>query len=82
MMDRMAATFGPACGLPRWIQFLRFCAHAHKRKNWMFYGSDTGGPTAAVLTSTVASSKRLHINPFAHLRDVFERISSHPKQSL
>ena len=22
-MDRMAATFGPACGLPTWIQFFR-----------------------------------------------------------
>ncbi|MGA2330032.1 MAG: IS66 family transposase [Bryobacteraceae bacterium] len=52
------------------------------RKNWMFYGSDTGGSTAAVLTSLVASSKRLHIDPFAYLRDVFERISAHPKQRL
>jgi transposase len=52
------------------------------RKNWMFYGSDTGGSTAAVLTSLVASSKRLHIDPFAYLRDVFGRISAHPKQRL
>jgi len=52
------------------------------RKNWMFYGSDRGGCTAAVLTSLVASCKGLRIDPFAYLRDVFERISSYPKSQL
>ena len=52
------------------------------RKNWMFYGSDNGGQTAAVLTSFIATSKRLHIDPFTYLRDVFERISAHPKNQL
>jgi transposase len=52
------------------------------RKNWMFYGSDHGGRTAAVLTSLIATSKRLSINPFAYLRNVFERISSHPHRRL
>ncbi len=52
------------------------------RKNWMFYGSDNGGRTAAVLSSFIATCKRLGINPFAYLRDVFARISAHPKQRL
>jgi len=52
------------------------------RKNWMFYGSDNGGRTAAVLTSVIATCKRLHIDPFAYLRDLFERISSHPQGRL
>ena len=52
------------------------------RKNWMFYGSDQGGRTAAVLTSLIATCKRLHIDPFTYLRDIFERISSHPKKRL
>jgi hypothetical protein len=52
------------------------------RKNWMFYGSDEGGRTAAVLTSLIASCKRLHIDPFTYLRDLFARISSHPKNRL
>jgi transposase len=52
------------------------------RKNWMFYGSDNGGRTAAVLTSLIATSKRLHLDPFAHLRDLFERISRHPQSRL
>jgi transposase len=52
------------------------------RRNWMFYGSDRGGQTAAILTSFTATCKRLHIDPFAYLRDVFERISAHPAKRL
>jgi hypothetical protein len=52
------------------------------RKNWMFLGSDHGGRTAAVLTSLIATCKRLHIDPFAYLRDLFARISDHPKNHL
>jgi transposase len=48
----------------------------------MFLGSDIGGRTAAVLSSLIATSKRLGIDPFAYLRDVFERISSHPQSRL
>jgi transposase len=52
------------------------------RKNWMFFGSDAGGRTAAVLTSFVMTCKRLKIDPFAYLRDVFDRISAHPANRL
>ncbi|HTX53756.1 MAG TPA: IS66 family transposase [Candidatus Baltobacteraceae bacterium] len=52
------------------------------RKNWMFFGSDTGGRTAAILTSLITTCKRLHVEPFAYLRDVFERISGHPASRL
>jgi len=52
------------------------------RKNWLFFGSDNGGRTAAVLTSLISTSKRLGIDPFAYLRDVFERISTHPQNRL
>lgn len=52
------------------------------RKNWLFFGSDNGGRTAAVLTSLIATSKRLGIDPFAYLRDIFERISTHPRTRL
>ena len=52
------------------------------RKNWMFFGSDQGGRTAAVLTSLIASCKRLGIDPCAYLRDIFNRISSHPQSRL
>jgi transposase len=52
------------------------------RKNWLFFGSDNGGRTAAILTSFVATCKRLEINPFTYLRDVFQRISAHPMNRL
>jgi transposase len=40
------------------------------------------GRTAAVLTSFITTCKRLGINPFAYLRDIFERISTHPASRL
>jgi len=52
------------------------------RKNWMFFGSDRGGQTAAVLTSFTTSCKRLRIDPFLYLRDVIGRISAHPANRL
>ena len=52
------------------------------RKNWMFFGSDAGGRTAAVLTSLIMTCKRLKIDPFAYLRDVFDRISAHPANRI
>jgi hypothetical protein len=35
-----------------------------------------------VLTSLITTCKRLGIDPFAYLRDVFERISTHPASRL
>jgi transposase len=35
-----------------------------------------------VLTSLIATCKRLGVDSFAYLRDVFERISSHPQNRL
>ena len=52
------------------------------RKNWMFYGSDNGGRTAAVLSSFISTCKRLGLDPFAYLRDIFERIGAHPHSRL
>jgi transposase len=51
-------------------------------RNWTFYGSDNGGRTAALLTSLIATCKRHGIDPFAHLRDIFECISTHPQNQL
>jgi transposase len=52
------------------------------RRNWLFYGSDKGGRTAAVLSTLIASCKRLRIEPFAYLRDLFTHISAHPHHRL
>jgi transposase len=52
------------------------------RKNWMFFGSDNGGRTAAILTSFTATCKSLNVDPFAYLRDIIGRISAHPASHL
>jgi hypothetical protein len=48
------------------------------RNNWMFFGSDQGGTTAAVLRSFVASCQRVGVDPFAWFQDVLSRIAAHP----
>jgi hypothetical protein len=48
----------------------------------MFLGSDNGGRTGAVLSSLIATCKRLGVDPFASLRDLFARLSSHPQSRL
>jgi transposase len=53
------------------------------RKNWLFLGSaEGGGFRASVLYSLVASCKRLGVEPFAYLRDVLDRVSSHPSSRI
>jgi transposase len=52
------------------------------RVNWLFVGSDQGGQTAAVLFSFTATCKHLRIDAFAYLSDVFERLATHPDESL
>ena len=52
------------------------------RRNWLFYGSDKGGRTGAVLSTLIASCKRLGVEPFAYLRDLFMRIRTHPHHLL
>ncbi len=52
------------------------------RRNWTFFGSDNGGHTAAILVTLIESAKRHHIDPFAYLRDIFQRISTHPRHEL
>ncbi len=52
------------------------------RKNFLFLGSDTGGRTAAILYSLVASAKRHGLDPFVYLRDVLARIGATPISQL
>ena len=52
------------------------------RGNWLFFGSDIGGRTAAVLRSFVASCQRIRVDPFAWFKDVLARIASYPINRL
>jgi transposase len=48
------------------------------RNNWVFFGSDEGGKTAAALRSFVATCQRAGVDPFTWLKDVLSRIAAHP----
>jgi transposase len=52
------------------------------RKNYLFFGSDVGGATAAVLYSLVQTCKHLGIEPWRYLRDVLERMPTQPAERL
>ena len=74
-MCTMPMCLGEVCRRPesgeRWVH-----------RTFTFFGSDQGGRTAAIQTSLITTCKRLDIDPFAYLRDVFERISAHPASRL
>ena len=52
------------------------------RKNWLFAGSNAGAERAAIIYSLVATCKLCEIDPFAYLRDVLGRISTHPASRI
>jgi transposase len=55
---------------------------ARGRVNWLFVGSPRGGDTAARLLSLVVSCRRLHMDSFLYLRDVFTRLPGLPAERL
>jgi hypothetical protein len=52
------------------------------RKNYLFFGSDVGGETAAVLYSFTQTCQVSGVEPWRYLRDVLERLPSHPPERL
>lgn len=52
------------------------------RKNWLFAGSDAGGRRAAIIYSLIGSAKRHGVEPFAYLRDIFERLPASPARNI
>jgi len=44
------------------------------KKSWLFFGSAAGGRAAAVFYTLTATCRRLRIDPYAYLKDVFERL--------
>jgi hypothetical protein len=48
------------------------------RKNYLHFGSDSGGSRAAVIYSLVGTCKLNGVDPYAYLRHVLERIADHP----
>ena len=52
------------------------------RKNWLHLGSNAGGRTAAILMTVLQSCKHFKFEPFAYLRDVLDRVSTHPHSRI
>jgi transposase len=52
------------------------------RKNWLFAGSMKGLHRAALLYSLVQSAKLASVEPWAYLRDVLDRLPSHPHSRI
>lgn len=52
------------------------------RGNWLFFGSEGGGATAAILFSLTETCKGLGVEPWAYLRDVLDRVSTHPASRI
>jgi hypothetical protein len=48
------------------------------RKNYLHFGSDSGGSRAAIIYSLVGTCKLNGVDPYAYLRHVLERIAEHP----
>ncbi|MGH7106600.1 MAG: IS66 family transposase [Acetobacteraceae bacterium] len=48
------------------------------RRNYLFFGSDSGGERAAIIYSLIESCKLNHIDPQRYLKYVLERIGDHP----
>jgi transposase len=52
------------------------------RKNWLFVGSENGGHTAAILMTFTATCRKLKINTWEYLKDVLQRINTHPMSKI
>jgi transposase len=57
-------------------------AIATGRKNYLFFGSDVGGETAALLYTFTQTCQALGVEPWRYLRDVLERLPNHPRERL
>jgi len=52
------------------------------RKAWLFVGSELAGQRAAVVMSLVQSAKLNGHDPWAYLKDVLERLLTHPSNRI
>ncbi|MCP4381560.1 MAG: IS66 family transposase [Hyphomicrobiales bacterium] len=52
------------------------------RKNWLFAGSNDGGDRAAAIYSLTETAKLNGIDPEAWLRDVLNRLATHPAKRI
>jgi hypothetical protein len=54
----------------------------HNRSNWLFAGSLRAGRRAAVIMSLIQSAKLNGHDPYRYLKDVLERLPTHPASRI
>ena len=65
--------------MPAKSAFFLLCRGLHKRKNYLFAGSDAGGERAASIYTIVQTAKLNGVNPEAYLRNTLTKIAEgHP----
>lgn len=52
------------------------------RKNWLFAGSDAGAERAALFYTIFGSCKIHGINPYDYLKDILEKVNTHPQNKI
>ena len=52
------------------------------RSNWLFAGSLRGGQRAAAVMSLIQSAKLNDLDPYAYLKDVMDRLPTHPASRI
>lgn len=52
------------------------------RKNWLFLGSEAAAHRTMVLLTLVQTCKAHQVDPFVYLRDVIDRVSTHPMSRI
>jgi transposase/uncharacterized coiled-coil protein SlyX len=52
------------------------------RKNWLFFGSDAGGTTAAILASFTETCQRHRLNPWTYLTEVLTILPNLPIEHI
>ena len=81
MLYKLALAFAP-CTVAANNQFFRLCAHAHKRKNYLFCWSELGAEQLGILQSLLVTCRLQEINPYHYLVDVLQRVSMHPASKV
>jgi transposase len=78
----MTAARCPARNDPAKSQFFLLCMAMHKRSNWLFAGSLRAGQRAAAIMSLIQSAKLNGHDPYRYLKDILERLPTHPASRI
>ena len=55
-------------------QFLRLCSIEHNKKNWLFYGGDTGAEAGANIYSITETAKANNLRPYRYVEYLLTEI--------